>query len=74
MTGICKGKCFGHSPRDENLTLMRCYSCGLSLLCETFRLKVSLSFCLFCSFVSFLLSLLSWHDACADPKVVGHGE
>ena len=32
-----RGECLGYSLRDEPLTLMRCYSCGLSQLYETLK-------------------------------------
>ena len=46
MAGVCEGQCLGHSRGDEQLTLKKCYSCGLPQLYVTLgsgRLSVSKS-------------------------------
>ena len=68
----------GASPRNEPLTLTRCYSCELPQLYEALKggspfvaelttlkgIKGKFSIFILLSFASLLMEYISWHDAC----------
>ena len=42
MAGVCKGECLGHNQGNENLTLMRYFSCGMSSSMKPIGVEVCL--------------------------------